>query len=315
MSTPNIKTALIALALFIGVPATAHAQSADSGAAEEPRASTERAAAAPAIAVRMGVRALHRQFDYHDTRADHVPGSARPFSFDMPLGPAPFAELELFPLELTDGTRRPVDVALIGGAERLIGTHTVVLQGTPQRTSLQTSSSQYYGGLRGRLLLGAHELGLTGAYGQHTFAVSDLTLGTQRAGLVPNVSYSFARLALDARLHFNAVSVAASVGTRFVRNTGPLQADWFPSTSTSVLEGNLSLGYALSSFSSLLVGVDYLRYAFDFNPVPSNSPVIAGGAVDQYLSGWLALEFHYSADASPPRARAASRSTEGFGFQ
>ena len=42
-------------------------------------------------------------------------------------------------------------------------------------------------------------------------------------------------------------------------------------------------------------GPRYTRYSFDFNPVSASSPVIAGGAVDQYLSGYLGLGVHFDA--------------------
>jgi hypothetical protein len=77
------------------------------------------------------------------------------------------------------------DSSIRVGYERLIGTRAIALENTSSQTTLQTSSSQYCGGRRGRLALGPHELGLSDAYGQHAFAVSELTLGSQRGTLVP----------------------------------------------------------------------------------------------------------------------------------
>ena len=45
---------------------------------------------------------------------------------------------------------------------------------------------------------------------------------------------------------------------------------------------------------SIVAGVDFLRYAFNFNPVPTTNAVVAGGAVDQYISGYLALRVSIS---------------------
>jgi hypothetical protein len=43
----------------------------------------------------------------------------------------------------------------------------------------------------------------------------------------------------------------------------------------------------------LVAGFDWLRYGFDFNPVPAGrTGYVAGGAVDEYLSGYLAFRFH-----------------------
>ena len=245
-----------------------------------------------AIQVRLAVRALHRTFDFHDTLADHSPGAAQPIGFELPLGSVPFGELEVYPLDFA-GLSGPFDLGLMGGFERLIGTSTTALENTANQSTLSTSSSQLYGGLRARYQLGPHELGLSAAYGQHAFAISDATLGGQRGALVPSVSYSFVRTGLDARLRFSELTLGAYLGTRFVRDTGSLERDWFPGGAhTKALEGNLFAGYRLFSGVDLMAGLDYLRYAFDFDSAGNAGPAIAGGAVDQYVSGWLGVEVH-----------------------
>jgi hypothetical protein len=41
-------------------------------------------------------------------------------------------------------------------------------------------------------------------------------------------------------------------------------------------------------------GGELIRYGFDFNPVSTNAAFVAGGAVDQYISGYLALRVSFS---------------------
>ncbi len=94
---------------------------------------------------------------------------------------------------------------------------------------------------------------------------------------------------------FGDVYFSARVGKRFVFGTGGLEKDWFPNVKTQSLEAGATVGYELTSMLDLVAGFDWLRYAFDFNPVP-NPPrepsLVAGGAVDQYMSGFIGFRFH-----------------------
>jgi hypothetical protein len=63
----------------------------------------------------------------------------------------------------------------------------------------------------------------------------------------------------------------------------------------------LMAGYRLFSVLDVVGGVDLLRYGFDFNPVAQNSRYVAGGGLDQYISGWLGVRLH-PAVASPLKA-------------
>lgn len=242
-----------------------------------------------AFEARVGVRALHRSFDYDDPLADHDASAQRPFSSEMPLGPAPFFDVGFYPLRWA-GISGALDAGVIGGYERLVATQTNVLD-----RSLDTHAQQYHLGLRARLALGEHELGLSAAFGQQRFYTESLVIDGKQGTLVPNVEYSFVRVAVDARLHFGPVGLGASLGTRFVTDTGPLQADWFPNVGSRVLDLGAFVSYRVWSAGDVLIGVDYTRYSLDFNPVSASSPVIAGGAVDQYLSGYLGLDVHFDA--------------------
>ncbi len=56
--------------------------------------------------------------------------------------------------------------------------------------------------------------------------------------------------------------------------------------------------YALSDSLGIALGIDVYRYGFDFNAIPETNVVVAGGAVDQYLSGWLGVRWQLGGGAS-----------------
>jgi hypothetical protein len=241
-----------------------------------------------ALELSAGPRAVHRTFDFHSPLSDFYPTLMAPYSYSLPAGPAPFVELGLYPAAFA-GRGVLSHLGIIASYEKLIGTKTSF-----QGTTNSTSGQQLEVGLRGRLPLGVHEVGLGAAYGKHSFHVTDMDVGPGPTAVVPNVDYTFVRVGADARLRFAALSFGAHVGTRFVSDTGALGKSWFPSTKTTSIEAGVSAGYHLTPVFEVVVGGDFLRYAFDFNPVPLTNPIIAGGAVDQYISGFLALRVSIS---------------------
>ena len=75
---------------------------------------------------------------------------------------------------------------------------------------------------------------------------------------------------------------------------------WFPGATGSGIDFGAFAAYQVLSFMDIAVGVDYIRYGFDFNGLPDNAGLpdstatkIAGGAIDTYLSGWGGLIFHF----------------------
>jgi hypothetical protein len=241
-----------------------------------------------------GLRAVHRSFDYHDAAAQLFPASGRPvpLSYQLPLGPAVLFDATLYPLAF--GTKGAAgDFGITGGYETNFATKSVYAENTSNQIELTTRASQYYVGLRGRIPIGMHEVGLVAAYGQQTFNL----LGDEAAPLVPDVSYKFVRLSADARFHVDDLTFGFHVGTRLVSDVGGLKsAYWFPNTKTQSLEAGLLLGYRIVPHLDVVGGLDLVRYAFNFNPIPDtcqagSSCVVAGGAVDQYVSGWLGLRY------------------------
>ncbi|HVZ74611.1 MAG TPA: hypothetical protein VHJ20_19650 [Polyangia bacterium] len=236
----------------------------------------------------VGSRALHRTFDFNDPLSAHNSAAATPDHYALAAGPVPFIDVGLYPGAFA-GRGIASQIGIVGGYERLIGTSTVSNKGTANETTTTTTSQQYEVGLRGRTSLGDGEVGLTAAYGQQSFRVSASDAPPANGTGVPNVQYTFFRLGLDGRVPAGPISLGAHVGTRLVPKVGPLATQWFATTKTTSIEAGISASYALTPMFDIVVGADFLRYAFDFNPVRPNNPVVAGGAVDQYISGYLAL--------------------------
>ena len=244
----------------------------------------EGAGAPVAFELEAGPRVVHRNFDFNDPLANYNASVMRPYSYNLPAGPAPFVEVGLYPGAFA-GRGIASRIGLVGRYEKLIGTKTEVAQGP----MLSTVGQEFEVGARGRWPLGQDEVGLTATYGQHSFHVSQTDPGPTTNAIVPNVDYTFVRVGLDGRLALGPVSLGAHAGTRFVTDTGPLGKTWFPSTKTTTVEAGVSGTYQLTPLLGVVAGVDFLRYAFNFNPVPTTNAVVAGGAVDQYISGYLAL--------------------------
>jgi hypothetical protein len=238
-----------------------------------------------------GLRPTHRTFTFHDTLADVRPGQGfyQLLKYELPLGPSLFIDLNWFPLShVMEG---PAEwIGLTGGYERTIATQSVYGEGTDKAKTLKTDAQAFYVGARFRFPIGQHTLGLTGTYGQHSFILE----GDEGAyPLIPDVKYSYVRVGLDGMFRFGDFMAGARLGKRFVSDTGGLQKVWFPNVKTSSLEGGVNVGYRLVPMLDLVAGFDWLRYAFDFNPLPTNRvSYIAGGAVDEYLSGYIAFRFH-----------------------
>lgn len=240
-----------------------------------------------------GLRAMHRTFAFKQTIAEVRPneGFRQFLKYELPLGPVLFIDLDWFPAShFTTGAAEYF--GLTGGFEKGFATNSVYQDG-PNEISLKTNEQAFYVGPRLRIPIGQHMLGAAGTFGQHTFALD----GDAAAPLMPDVKYTYVKASLDATFRFGDFSLGARVGKRFVMSTGALEsAVWFPgSVKTQSLEAGASVGYRLASMLELVAGFDWLRYAFDFNPVTRRAGLesnVAGGAVDEYLSGSLALRFH-----------------------
>lgn len=237
-----------------------------------------------------GLRPLHRTFTFHQTLADVRPGERinQLLKYELPLGPQLFIDLNWFPA--SHFMQGPAEwFGITGGFEKGFATQSIYGEGTADQKTLKTDIQAFYVGGRVRVPIAEHRLGATATYGQHSFSLA----GDEGPfPLIPDVKYSYIRGGLDGMLRFGDFSAGARVGKRFVSSTGALQTQWFPKVKTSSLEAGVTVGYRLVSMLELVAGFDWLRYAFDFNPVPIRPSYVAGGAVDEYMSGYIAFKFH-----------------------
>jgi hypothetical protein len=251
-----------------------------------------------------GLRPLHRTFTFHQTIADVRPnGGFYPLlKYELPLGPALFIDLNWYPA--SHFMKGPAEyVGITGGFEKGFATQSVYREGVPgEQQTLRTNSQAFYVGGRFRFPIGDHLLGAAATFGQHTFAL----LGDENSPtgpLVPDVTYTYVKAGVNGMFRFGDFLVGAHVGKRFVFSTGGLEKEWFPHTKTQSLEAGGLVGYRLVSMLDLVAGFDWLRYAFDFNPNPTRNYVarsfVAGGAVDEYLSGYIAFRFHVPGKGEP----------------
>jgi hypothetical protein len=236
----------------------------------------------------VGLRAYNRSFDYTDSLSEVLPGRGiDPLnSYELPLGPAIFVDLRLYPLAF-GGDGFLAHVGLQAHFEQGFATRSIFAENTDAEQELETSMQEFRVGLRGRLPFGVHELGIFADYGQHKFTLA----GDETNPLVPDVTYAFVRPGLDGRFRFGELMLGFHLAPRFLLSMDELDLEgvWFPGATGSSLEMGAEAGYALTSSLDVVVGFDWLKYGFDFNAIPNDNPVVAGGATDTYLSGHLGI--------------------------
>jgi hypothetical protein len=157
----------------------------------------------------------------------------------------------------------------------------------------ETSAHSVGIGVRGRLPLRTFELGTVLGYGVHAFSLT----GTSKADPnVPNASYGFLRAGLDARWQFyDPFYFAVQAAYLIVLSHGQIQdQQWFPHTSGDGVEAEFAFGVGISQMIAVEAAFALQRYFMSFDPLPNDSSVrderrVAGGAVDQYLSGRVAM--------------------------
>lgn len=254
-----------------------------------------------------GLRAIHRSFDFKNTAYDKAPTRFQQLlRYELPLGPALFIDLNFYPGSFI--TSGPAEwIGLTGGFEKGFATQSVFLEGQPGEKTLKTDIQHWYAGAHVRFPISAHELGVLATYGQQSFLLN----GDEDFALIPDIKYSYARVLAEANLSFGDFFGGARVGKRFVLGVGPIANatgggdHWFKNASAQSLEFGVSAGYRLISVLDLVAGFDWLRYGYDFNPNERTDSYQAGGAIDQYYTGYIAFRFRLPAKGSAEGGAAA----------
>jgi hypothetical protein len=270
--------------------------SGDDAGSSEPTASEK---GLRPLELAVGIRAYNRSFKYTgQTWSDSDPNANPPrtlYPYNLAIAPAVWLAGRFYPGALfTNGALSHIGIQFryeFGFAT----TANYAPQGSTTITQLKTKASEYQIGLRGRVPVGHHELGIFGVYGNHSFVLAgdeDPTKGVNAPyAVVPDVHYTFLRFGLDARLYFSKLMIGAQVAPRFLTSMKEIDKGgvWFPGATGSGLDVGATAGFQLLPWLMPAIGVDMVRYGFDFNntPVTPTQKVVAGGATDTYLSGWL----------------------------
>jgi hypothetical protein len=256
----------------------------------EPEASDDSAAAKRGrrpLEVIVGLRGYNRKFNYTPTPDPNLR------SYELGVGPAIVGAVRVYPgAFFTDNTWSHIGIQ----ARYEFGFPTTADAPRANGTvaSLSTSSSEFHLGLRGRAPLGEHEFGMFGLFGAHAFSLKgDENPNADPYALVPDVNYQFLRFGVDARFAISKLTVGGHIAPRFLLSMADIDKArvWFPGASGSGLDFGLLVGWRLMPWLSAVGGADVVRYGFDFNAIPSDNRVVAGGASDTYLSVWLGAMF------------------------
>jgi hypothetical protein len=271
------------------------AEETDSGDAEDTPAEPRVHGLRP-LELAAGVRGFTRNFAYTGRT---TPGL---IPYNLPFAPSVFLAGRFYPGALfNDGPLSHIGIQL--RYELGLATTTNYEEGgtggTPKIVrELKTNTSEFQVGVRGRLPIGKHELGVSAVYGSHSFTLSgDEKYGQVPYALVPDVHYHYVRIGLDARFYISKLIVGAQVSPRFLTSMDEIDKEliWFPGAKGSGLDFGLMLGWQLMPWLAPAVGFDVVRYGFDFNnlPVDPKPRIVAGGATDTFVSGWLGAIAHF----------------------
>lgn len=241
----------------------------------------------PALQFGLSLQALHRSFDYQGAMA--IAG-VMPFEHHLTLGPALGLDLELYPFAFWS-VRVLSHFGLRADYQQLFATETELFAGTTDAQRVETTLWQVRAGLRGRVPLRRHELGVSALLARQRFAIEDVTLRGQRGAAMPSLRYDALAFALDTRLRFGAFTLEAELGARLVGDTGELQDDWQPVDHAWALDASCALAYRVQRYLELRAGFTLLRYAIKFGAASDVPALDADSALDLQLSGWLGLRF------------------------
>ena len=236
-----------------------------------------------AVDIQIDFRLVHRSFQYNDVLPNDPRGNLRDYTLN--IGPGVGAKFQYYPgAHFTAGVGAQFGIDF--ERERLFNFDST----RPDGQSFPTESQQFLVGLRWRYPKGRWEPSVVVDYGVHNFrfGVSGPPVpGEDNTAGIPSVKYEFVRLGGGFRVGIGekeSFIIATSVAFRGVFNVGAIGSTlWFPEAKANGMDAMLMLGYALPKGFEIRLGFDYRRYWFDLNPVPSNAPYVAGGALDQYL--------------------------------
>ncbi|HKP64498.1 MAG TPA: hypothetical protein VJV78_47500 [Polyangiales bacterium] len=239
-----------------------------------------KASALAALDIKVGARFGTRNFEYNDP----MPGLRK---YGMRVSPNLSLRLRWYPVaHFEDGGVLP-NIGLDLRGELLVGVTSTNRAGQKFSTNSHTLGV----GLRGRLPISTVELGAIAGYGVHSFSLE----GTSKAEPdVPSTGYGFLRFGADMRWKFyDPVYMGLEAAYLVTVTHGEISdSEWFPHVSGDGVEAELQFGWTVSRAFGFEASFGIQRYFMSFDPQPRDEGVrdegrVAGGAIDQYLSGRL----------------------------
>ena len=165
-----------------------------------------------------------------------------------------------------------------------------VIAGGGPRVSADWMS--YDVGLHERIRIGdsrfAPTVGVALAYGRVAYNFED---GGQLISDTPSVDYRYLRPAIDAHVTFGRVALFVDGGYRAILSAGYVGSR-FPRAQVGGVDVAAGLAVALPHDLALRLTGQYVRFFYDFRPQPGDA-YIAGGAVDEFAVGELALAYGF----------------------
>lgn len=268
-------------------PAAEEEEPAEDAAEEDVEATddgpAEESHALPGLIAVLGLEGTRRDFTYKDQLHDFNSAAPQLSDYHLPLQPGGLLKLELYPVAFfSDGFAS--NLGLTFEYHQGLTTKSSYKR-DGQTQEFDNVHSQWAAGARIRFPFDSLEVGAQFAYGVHKFFLK----GDESSPIIPDVKYGFVKIAADATVDLGKVSLGARLGVRLLGSLGEIESLWFPGATGTGLDAGLMGTYALSDSLGIALGIDAYRYGFDFNSIPKDNVVVAGGAIDQYLAGWLGV--------------------------
>jgi hypothetical protein len=241
----------------------------------------------PWLDAAVGGRGFMRDFVYNQD----VNKVLRQYSLNM--GPAAVADIAFYPFAISGGG----PIANLGvelGVEQAFGITSRVGVSTafPNGATFPTVIHDYAGAVKYRIPFAAHELGVSLGGGEHAFAFRSNGSADRSLLDLPDTIYRYVRLGLSARIALPAgFAVLAGGGYRYIFNKGgQIHDEFFPHLTVGGVDANLALAYKVTPMIEARLGGDLRRYFYDMKSQAGDT-LLAGGAVDQYISVTAMLAF------------------------
>jgi hypothetical protein len=241
-----------------------------------------------ALNVGVGPRFVNRSLAFNQ----NVAGGTR--NYKLAIAPVLALNVDVFPAAFSQGGFIS-NIGLTGSLSYMLPVVTTPVAGVG---TYKTYALDWSVGVKVRFPIGVYG---TVAYGDQRYQL--VRPANTMADVVPMVDYRYVRIGGGARIPLNSrFLVMANVAYLQVLSFGQIaNSDYFPHTTGRGIEAGAAVAYRLTPLLELQGGADIRRYGLAFN-VPfaeftANPSIrVAGGAVDQYVAGWVAVAMSWGGD-------------------